>query len=201
MSGIHNFIISNEALELTDLALALESISKNNTEDASIYILLTDTGTTFSKVAKFITKQPYNHASIAFDNSLTTLYTYAITNANGLKGGLMVEDNNNLKGSRYSLYALPVNNEVFNQVKTKVESMVNNVPGTGYNHLGLINAIFRREIFDSETDSRWFCSQFIVEVLKASGVELFKNKPSSFVKPYDFVKSKLLRFIKRGVIK
>ena len=44
--------------------------------DKYIYILLTDTGTWFSKLVKFYTKAPYNHASISLDDNLEELYSF-----------------------------------------------------------------------------------------------------------------------------
>lgn len=45
-------------------------------EEKKIYLLLTDTGTLFSKLIKCYTKKPYNHASIAFDGELSTVYSF-----------------------------------------------------------------------------------------------------------------------------
>ena len=36
--------------------------------EKKVYILLTDTGTLFTKLIKLYTKKPYNHASISFDS-------------------------------------------------------------------------------------------------------------------------------------
>ena len=41
-----------------------------------VYILLTDTGTLFTKSIKTYTKAPYNHASISFDVGLEELYSF-----------------------------------------------------------------------------------------------------------------------------
>lgn len=183
---------------LSDVGVALESVTRDNTETHKVFILLTDTNTRFAKVSKLITKDPYNHVSIAFDADLENIYTYALRNVNGLKGGLKKETLDVLKGSRYSLYEMPVTEEVYDKVVNKVLEMEKDIVGTGYNHLSLINAVFRKEIFNSEIGSRMICSQFIVEVLKEVGVELFADKASSTIRPYDFVRSKLLRFVRRG---
>lgn len=189
-----------ELPELTEEAISLEGLKNEEGRGRDLFILLTDTGTVFSKVAKVVTKQPYNHVSLAFDESLETLWTYCITNRNGLQGGLETETLKDLSGSRFSLYAITVTEEIYQSVKDKVETMAKDIPGTGYNHLGLLNAIFQREIFNNESTSRLFCSQFVVEILKTSGVELFKKK-SSLIRPYDFAKSKLMRFVRRGTLR
>ena len=40
-------------------------------KEKKIYILLTDTGTLFTRLIKIFTKKPYNHASISFDAELS----------------------------------------------------------------------------------------------------------------------------------
>ncbi|MFS8630040.1 MAG: hypothetical protein LOD92_02505, partial [Bacillales bacterium] len=42
----------------------------------AVYILLTDTGTLFSRMIKFYTGAPYNHVSIALDEKLDQLYSF-----------------------------------------------------------------------------------------------------------------------------
>lgn len=202
MSRLHS-ILAEEVVEpeLTEVGVALEDIASNQTEPKHIYILLTDTQTRFSRISKALTHQPYNHASIAFDESLEALYTYALVNRNGWKGGLKKESSDSLKGARFSLYQLPVTQDIWDQVKGKVETMEENVVGTSYNHLALLNFVFDRELFKNNNTSKLFCSQFIVNVLSEAGVGLFHNRDSASIKPYDFVRSKLLRFVRRGTFR
>src|SRR5699024_501109 len=57
------------------------------------YILLTDTGTLFTKLIKLYTKKPYNHASIAFDPDLSEVYSFGRKSArNPFAGGFVKED-------------------------------------------------------------------------------------------------------------
>ncbi|MDU5946686.1 MAG: hypothetical protein E6Z15_06375, partial [Paenibacillus macerans] len=44
--------------------------------ERSVYILLTNTGTLFTRVIKGYTGAPYNHASISFDRELSELYSF-----------------------------------------------------------------------------------------------------------------------------
>lgn len=181
----------------------IEEMSLLNIEgDHKLYILLTDTKTTVAKISKMVTKQPYNHVSVAFDDKLTEVYAYAInTSTNGMRGGLMREGDD-LKGASYSLYSISLSQEALDKVKSKVFELSSEVNDTSYNYLGLINAIFRKDIFLVEDSKRMICSQFVVELLRTSGVDLFKNiTTSSVVRPYDLVRSKLLKFERRGKIK
>lgn len=44
--------------------------------DVEIYVLLTNTGTLFSKTIRWYTKNMLNHASIAFDRDLNEVYSF-----------------------------------------------------------------------------------------------------------------------------
>jgi len=183
---------------IRDLEISLEAI----VGDVPIYIVLTDTKTTFSKISKWVTKQPYNHVSLAFTEDMGTLYTYAIvTTDNGRRGGVKVERRELLAGAHYSLYRLDVNEGVALKVKSLVDSMVEYPPGTRYNHLALINAVLGKPVFKSDSVNSYICSQFIVEVLREAGVPLFKGRDATTVKPYDLVKYKALKHVRRGKFK
>ena len=60
--------------------------------ERNIYILLTDTGTWFSRMIKCYTKAPYNHASISLDENLEELYSFGRkVYYNPLSGGFVKE--------------------------------------------------------------------------------------------------------------
>ena len=46
----------------------------------NIYIMVSQTGTNCSKILQFFTRAPYNHASIALDEDLNSLYSFARQN-------------------------------------------------------------------------------------------------------------------------
>ena len=48
--------------------------------DKKVYILLTDTGTLFTRVIRLYTKADYNHVCIGFDRSLEILYSFGRKN-------------------------------------------------------------------------------------------------------------------------
>jgi hypothetical protein len=160
--------------------------------------LLTDTGTGFSKVSKAITGDPYNHVSLALDSDLEYVYTYAlVTTANGRKGGLKRESVDMLKGARYSLYEMSLTQDMYRKLIARLNHLEDNVSQTGYNHWGLINTLLGKEIFASAAEVM-ICSQFLASVMADVGVEFFKGRARSTLKPYDFVRSKLLRHLRRG---
>ena len=189
--------------ELTEEGTALESMAQDaQLNQYRLFILLTFTNSAVSKIIKYVTKHPYTHVSLGFDEKLEDMWSYNIfTQSNGMKGGLIQEKLEDFKGSKYSLYELSCTKEIYEKVKLKVMEMSKDVPATGYNVLGLINNIYQKMLFKPESEIRLFCSQFVVVVLRAAGIEIFKNKNDSFIKPYDFVRSKLLRFVRKGTLR
>lgn len=181
----------------------LDDSSNEAVPTKDIFILLTDTKTIVSKLSRLVTGDPYNHVSLMLSDSFNDgIYTFSLSNGlNGIRGGFLVEDRKVLKGSRYSMYRLPVNTATYDKIKDRVTNYVKAVDKTSYNHLGLFNAIFKKNIFKTEDGQASICSEFVLEVLKFSGVELFAKRLASSVRPYEIIKSKLLRFHKRGVIK
>jgi hypothetical protein len=198
-------LVEEGELHLTYSAEGIDLLDAAGAEvpTKEIYVLLTDTKTFVSKVSRMVTGDPYNHVSLMLsDNFDDGIYTFSLGNGiNGIKGGFMVEDRANLKGSRFSMYRMAVTQAVYDKIKTRITDYVNGVEKTSYNHLGLFNAIFKKNIFKSEDEQTSICSEFVVEVLKFSGVELFAKRFSSSVRPYELIRSKLLKFHKRGVIK
>lgn len=183
-------VVSTEAQDLIRLA-------NSDTDSPKLYILLTDTGTTFSKVSKFFTKHPYNHVSLVFDANLEHIYTYSLTTPeNGLRGGLKRETKELLKGARYSLYEMKVTRSIYRKVVERVNDLESRIEETSYNHRGIINALFNMEVFKNSGVDIAICTQFITSTLALAGVELFKG--SDKLKPYELVKSKLLHHVKRG---
>lgn len=187
-----------------NLSLEGKSLLQDATDDdgVAIYVLLTDTKSLFQKVAKKVTKQPYNHVSLAFDDEFKDLYSYSLwTPENGFQGGMVKEDKSDLIGSLYSLYIIKVDHEIHKRMKRTVDSLLKTKDTTSYNAKGLVNALLGREIFKDEDKTKMICSQFVANVFEDSEISLLKDKKGSLIKPYDFVKSKLLKFVRRGVIK
>lgn len=167
-----------------------------------VYILLTNTNSLFQRIARRITKDPYNHVSLALDADLNTIYSYSLfSKENGIFGGLVKETRERLLGSKYSMYTINLTENQYTLVYDKLRKLEDGSSNTSYNRLGLFNAIFNKDIFKDENDDQMICSQFVDVVLRAAGIELLNDKLGSRVKPYDFVKSRLLRFVRRGVIK
>ena len=71
------------------------NILRNRWFMKNIYIVLSQTGTMFSRALKFVTRAKYNHVSISLNESLDTMYSFGRLNAyNPFIGGFVEEGKN-----------------------------------------------------------------------------------------------------------
>lgn len=153
-----------------------------------IYILLTRSQTMISKVIHLVTGDTYTHASIAFDEELETLCSFARRNIQfPLPAGLVREDihsgyymyNNRIP---CALLALPVEDDVYENAKNEAERMLSEMNSYHYNIRGLL--LCRFGISDIRSH-HYFCSQFVGKILEDSGA-LKLPKPASLIHPQDY---------------
>ncbi|MBQ7036236.1 MAG: hypothetical protein IJN74_01945 [Clostridia bacterium] len=154
----------------------------------SIYILLTNADTYVSKLIQFATSDAYTHASISFDASLQPLYSFARRfSFVPLPAGLRRESFKKGFFKRHpempcALFELPVPDAVYDAAKGLVEGMMQESFKYRYNVIGLLlckmNISFPRR-------RRFFCSQFIGEILDKSNALDLPKEPS-LMRPVDY---------------
>lgn len=166
----------------------------------TIYLLLTRSGTLVSHLVHLLSRAPYTHVSLAFDESLGTLYSS--TRKNGytmFPAGPSREYLNRgvlLKHSRVpcALYALPVSDEAYTRARRRVEHMMAHSRLYRFNSLGLFACGFR---IPWRRRRHYFCSQFVSEVLQKSGA-LTLPKDSTLMRPSDYAALPELECLYRG---
>ncbi|TFB21392.1 hypothetical protein E3U55_08745 [Filobacillus milosensis] len=169
-------------------------------ETQSVYIMLSDTGTLFTNLIKTYTKAPYNHASISFDQELKDMYSFGRKNPkNPLHGGFVKEDILTGTYSRYKnttcvIYKLEVTPREVEKMKRIMDVFIRKDDKFLYNILGVVGVSIKEPI---EFSNSYFCSQFVSEVLKRSGIKLWDKLPA-MVTPEDFRKSNQLELIYEG---
>ncbi|MMZ57972.1 hypothetical protein D3C76_629120 [compost metagenome] len=168
--------------------------------DCSVYILLTNTGTLFTKMIKTYTKAPYNHASISFDRTLTEMYSFGRKNPNNpLNGGFVKEDIKTGTFSKYPnttcvIYELQVTEREVEKMQRVLQLFIRSRNKFLYNILGVIGVALQEPV---EFSNSYFCSQFVAEILERSGIKLWDKLPA-LVTPDDFRQSDRLRLIYEG---
>ncbi|MCI3920392.1 hypothetical protein MO973_09105 [Paenibacillus sp. TRM 82003] len=168
--------------------------------DRSVYILLTNTGTLFTKSIRTYTKAPYNHASISFDKALTRLYSFGRKNPNNpLNGGFVKEEIKTGTYSKYPnttcvIYELRVTERDVAKMERVLNLFVKRRGKFLYNLLGVLGVALNEPI---EFSNSYFCSQFVAEILQRSGIKLWDKLPA-LVTPDDFRQSDRLRLVYEG---
>lgn len=159
------------------------------TDPKFIYILLTDTGTMFTRLIKRYTAAPYNHASIALDEELKEVYSFGRKCAtNPWSAGFVEEDINegvyrHFPSTRCVVLRLKVTMEQFEELKRSIQYYKRNKELYKYNLLGLFFLAMKRSYAPKHA---YFCSQFVAELLRGMNLKLW-NRSSALVTPHDFL--------------
>lgn len=165
-----------------------------------IYIMVSKTNTLLGLTIQRLLGVSYNHCSIALDNSLETVYSVGRKELwNMFVAGFVVESKSSgffaaHNKSDIVLLRLPVSKEE----KRKIRQVIAEYQQTPckYNLLGLV---YCYRGIPMERGNRLFCSQFVAQVLQQADVHLF-DKPTSLVRPHDFLGVSSVEFIYTGKI-
>jgi hypothetical protein len=167
-------------------------------KDKQVYILLTDTGTIFTKLIKLYTKKPYNHASISFDSELSEVYSFGRkTERNPFVGGFVKEDVKEgiFKQADCAIYSFTVSESQMQKLKQYIQKIEKE--DYRYNFLGLFGFIVNKPI---KRKKAFFCSQFVASVVKECNVISFDKSPS-LITPNDLLKISKFELVYEGKLK
>lgn len=166
----------------------------------NVYIVLTQTQTYPARLIHLYTNEPYAHASIAFDEDLEEMYSFARRGIwNPFNAGFIREDiNNGIFGKFHSttcnIYRLKITENQYIRLREEIDIFNQNKEAYSYNYLGLVGAAFNIPV---KAKQRYFCSQFVAYVLEQSGIKIF-YKSYALVKPRDIRLNPKLKSIYRG---
>ena len=169
----------------------------------NIYIVLSQTGTVFSKALKFFTRAEYNHASISLTPTLETMYSFGRLNPNNPFIGGFVEEGKNkgtfkrFENTQAMVIQIAVSEEKFNSIKYFIEYFDKNQHSFHYNYLGILLAMFRK---NHESGKRYYCSQFVRACLALFDIENAVELPK-IIKPIDFLKLNNKDIIYEGLLR
>ena len=172
-------------------------------KNKTIYIMLSHSGSLFSKAINICTREPYTHVSIAFDENLTEMDSFGRLNPyNPIIGGFVKEDIINgtfgrFPQTRCALYSLEIDDNQYNRIRNELLRFKFESYKYGYNLLGVMSAAFN---FPLHRKYSYFCSQFVSEILLNSGIEIIDKNPS-LTAPVDFRSCKELEIIYEGELK
>lgn len=166
----------------------------------SVYLLLTDTGTIFTKIIKLYTGKTYNHASIAFDESLREVYSFGRKNPhNPFIGGFVQEDITEglFQQASCAIFEMTITAREYNAMQQYVKQIEAEKGNYRYNLIGLFGVMMKVEL---SRKNAFFCSEFVANVLSHSDQIEFE-KPCSFVTPYDLQILMEMQLVYQGKLK
>ena len=148
-----------------------------------ITILLTRYSDPTSVFVYFLTGRGYTHSSIALGENMTEYYSFNYT-------GFTVEtiEKHRKRGVERSLsYSISVPDDVYDKIEKAIAVFKANKEDYHYTKLGVICCVLHMPL---RRRNRYFCSQFVAELLENSGaVTLFKKPhlftPNNFTRLFD----------------
>lgn len=163
-----------------------------------IYIILSDTGTRFTKCIQMYTKAPYNHVSIALDANLEYVYSFGRKEPdNPFIGGFVKEDMREGKLFRHAkvaIYRCPVTANQYERLRVLLHRFHQHAHLFKYNFIGLFGVMFR---YPLKRKRAYFCSQFVSYLMKEIDVPLVAKK-AELTTPKDIQQSPILEAIYEG---
>lgn len=169
-------------------------------QEKNIYILLTDTGTVFTRLIRLYTKKPFNHASISCDPELVTLYSFGRKSPrNPFIGGFVREDMQTglLKKATGAIYCCTVNEMQIQKINDYIQAIEEQEHLYRYNFIGLFAIMFKKPL---KRKNAFFCSQFVATILKECEIIDFQ-KPPSLVTPHDLQEAGNFQLVYQGDLK
>ena len=165
--------------------------------EKKVYLILSDTGTLFTRMIKLYTKKPYNHASLSFDPHFSELYSFGRRRPrNPFVGGFVKESIHTglLEQARCAIYCCTISESQFQKMNHFIQQIEEQRDLYRYNLIGLFALALNKKI---KRENAFFCSQFVSTVLKEGNVIEFSKHPSH-VTPHDLQQVPLFQLVYQG---
>ena len=151
-----------------------------------IYIVITHTGTTLSKIIKSYTKDEFSHVSIALDNELQEMYSFGRLHPyNPFWGGFVHEyiDKGTYKRfykTKAKVYSYEVTEEQYEKLKNNIKQIEINKEDYKFNIIGLFAVGFHKKIGKEKS---FYCAEFVKYVIEKANINM---ELPTIIKPEDF---------------
>ncbi|MFD2043252.1 hypothetical protein ACFSTA_02515 [Ornithinibacillus salinisoli] len=165
--------------------------------ERKVYLILTDTGTLFTKMIKLFTNKPYNHASISFDPNLCDVYSFGRKEpTNPFIGGFVKEDirSHLFQRAECAVYSCSISDDQYYRMYKYIKSMEEQRDLYHYNFLGLFGVLLNKPI---KRSNAFFCSEFVASVMEQGDITEV-NKPTSLITPHDLTENEAFELLYQG---
>ena len=174
-----------------------------------VYIVMIRTTTNVAKVITKFTHAPYSHVSISFDSSMENMYSFGreLNEETGEVANPIIPNGSFTReilqhpillgqSNPYCVYVTFVSKYELLLMKNRLEYFIRNKTNFKFNRIGLVKNYLG---IKSKDEHKYFCSQFVSDILN-TGKENFTQKPSSLMKPSDFMNTPDCYFVCEGII-
>jgi len=167
----------------------------NHTETKSVFILLTTNPDPISWLFRLLTFGKYSHASIGIEEHLDHFFSFVTKDGFYLERPLKSKKAKK-RARECALYRLDVDDDKYEAIKSKIEEFQTHTVQFHYSYLGILLLLFR---IPHQFKNRYFCSQFVSELLTLTGSAQLQRKPSVY-RPDDFRWEPMLRLGYQGTL-
>ena len=166
--------------------------------ERTVYILLTRSGTWFSRLIRLATQDDYTHASIGLAGPDGPFYSFARKHPHfALPAGLVEEQVSKMRRAvPCCLYALTVSDQTYFRLQRRLAEMYRQRETYHYSIIGALACYFHLPL---QRRYHYFCSQFVADLLEdCQAAEL--PKPPTLVRPGDLCAIRGLTPVHRGLL-
>lgn len=163
-------------------------------KEKHLYIVLSDTGTLFTRMIRWYTRAPFNHASIAFDPQLREVYSFGRKDPrNPFVGGFVKENVRAgvFKDATLAVYRCSVSACQYEKIRSIVSQFEGESHLYKYNLPGLLGVMLNIPV---KREYAFFCSQFVASLFEQAGARLVQ-KCSALTTPADLEQSSELELM------
>lgn len=158
--------------------------------EKKLYVVVSQTGSIVSKILKLLTGARYNHVSVALDETLTPMYSFARKYTYNPFWGAFVREYpgrgtlGRFKNTEVVVLELNCSSEQYDAVAARLEKMYREREKYRYNYRGLFSAYFSKKYHKKH---HYYCSEFVRDLLERSGI-IPENSFGDIAKPIDFLR-------------
>lgn len=167
-----------------------------------VYIILTQSGTYFSRLLKVFTGDEFNHASICLDKNFKEFYSFGRLKVNNPFIGGFVKENafTHVFGKFERVPCMVIKKEISEHQYNKIRALINTFARRSYIYgYDYINLALAKTFFRVSHRKRFFCSEFVAHLFKKANVSIPKIPEK--MKPYDFTEMDDVEVIYKGELK
>lgn len=154
-----------------------------------IYIIVSRTDTVLGRMIRRGLGVPFNHCSIATDLSLSCFYSIGRKGVyNPLRAGFVQESKDAgffklHSNAQIAVLRVAVTEAQLQALEAQLQTFQENAEQIKYSLFGLVYCYFG---ISAKRENKYFCSQFVAELLQSAGIELLQ-KPPTLTRPHDFL--------------